>query len=36
MTGLLDRYLARTGFSSQQDDRPQDPGPSPRWRPPRG
>ena len=24
--GLLDRYLARTGFSSQQDDRPQDPG----------
>ena len=23
--GLLDRYLARTGFSSQQDDRPQDP-----------
>ena len=22
--GLLDRYLARTGFSSQQDDRPQD------------
>ena len=23
--GLLDRYLARTGFASQQDDRPQDP-----------
>jgi NAD(P)-dependent dehydrogenase (short-subunit alcohol dehydrogenase family) len=23
--GLLDRYLARTGFSSQQDDRPQNP-----------
>ncbi|MFC1432150.1 SDR family oxidoreductase [Streptacidiphilus sp. N1-3] len=22
--GLLDRYLARTGFSAQQDDRPQD------------
>ncbi|MHA6765217.1 SDR family oxidoreductase [Streptacidiphilus sp. PAMC 29251] len=22
--GLLDRYLAKTGFSSQQDDRPQD------------
>ncbi|MFC1415816.1 SDR family oxidoreductase [Streptacidiphilus cavernicola] len=32
--GLLDRYLARTGFSSQQDDRPQDPGhPTNLWEP---
>ncbi|MFC1437153.1 SDR family oxidoreductase [Streptacidiphilus sp. N1-10] len=32
--GLLDRYLARTGFSSQQDDRPQNPDhPTNLWRP---
>jgi NAD(P)-dependent dehydrogenase (short-subunit alcohol dehydrogenase family) len=32
--GLLDRYLARTGFSSQQTDRPRDPGqPANLWKP---
>ncbi|MFC1406341.1 MULTISPECIES: SDR family oxidoreductase [Streptacidiphilus] len=32
--GLLDRYLARTGFSSQQDDRPQNPDhPTNLWQP---
>jgi len=32
--GVLDRYLARTGFSSQQDDREQDPDrPTDLWRP---
>ena len=32
--GLLDRYLAKTGFSSQQDDRPQDEGrPTNLWEP---
>jgi NAD(P)-dependent dehydrogenase (short-subunit alcohol dehydrogenase family) len=32
--GLLDRYLARTGFSSQQDDRHQDKGrPTNLWEP---
>ena len=32
--GLLDRYLARTGFSAQQTDRPRDPGqPTNLWEP---
>ena len=32
--GLLDRYLARTGFSSQQTDQPQDPDqPANLWEP---
>jgi len=32
--GLLDRYLARTGFGSQQTDRPRDPGqPANLWKP---
>jgi hypothetical protein len=32
--GLLDRYLARTGFSSQQTDRPRDPEqPANLWKP---
>jgi NAD(P)-dependent dehydrogenase (short-subunit alcohol dehydrogenase family) len=32
--GLLDRYLARTGFKSQQTDEPQDPAsPANLWRP---
>ncbi|HEX2133597.1 MAG TPA: SDR family oxidoreductase [Actinophytocola sp.] len=31
--GLLDRYLARTGFGSQQTDEPHDPDPGNLWRP---
>ncbi|HEU5156785.1 MAG TPA: SDR family oxidoreductase [Streptosporangiaceae bacterium] len=34
MAGLLDRYLARTGYRSQQTDRPRDPGrPGNLWSP---
>jgi hypothetical protein len=34
MPGLLDRYLARTGFSAQQTDQPEQPGrPSNLWEP---
>jgi NAD(P)-dependent dehydrogenase (short-subunit alcohol dehydrogenase family) len=34
MPGLLDRYLARTGFASQQTDRPRDPDqPANLWEP---
>ena len=31
--GLLDRYLARTGYSSQQDDRPEPSAPANLWEP---